>query len=51
MRRDESKAVREAIEYQPSEKIPRDRPRKRCKLGFKNTGCKDWKDVIQDRGR
>jgi len=55
MRRDESKAVRAAIEYQPSGKRPRGRPRKRwfdgVRQDLRTLDVEDWKDIVQDRER
>ncbi|KAE9529651.1 hypothetical protein AGLY_011747 [Aphis glycines] len=50
MRRDESKTVKVVIEYQPSGKRPRGRPKKAI-VRRGSLDVEDWKDIIQDRER
>jgi len=49
------KTVRAIIEYQPSEKRPRGRPRKRwfdrVSQDFRALEVKGWREIIQDRER
>lgn len=51
----ESNAVRAAIEYKPSGKRPRGRPRKRWFNGvcqdLRTLDVEDWKDIIHDGER
>lgn len=55
MRRGENEAVRVPLEWKPKGKRPRRRPRKRwinvVEEDLKTLGVKDWRGIIQDRGR
>lgn len=55
MRRDESKAVRATMGYQPSRKRPKGRPRNRWIDGVsqdsRTLDVEDWERVVQGRER